>query len=166
MIAIPGENGIPPSALEGMRERWDIDPLDRLPAPQEGQALLVRLGDSPRVELFKLGRRFIQHVRHWHKYADAHLPPRSVFQFRNYFGLTGARADNLATFRRELLLCDSKVLEHHAAHSDFSNWLAHAIHDETLASTARELEAQSRADGAFDSLRHALVEAIEIRYLA
>ncbi len=166
LIAIPGENGIPPTALEGMRERWDIDPLDRLPAPQEGQALLVRLGDSPGVELFKLGRRFIQHVRHWHKYADAHLPPGSMFQFRNYFGLTGARADNLATFRRELLLCDSKVLEHHAAHSDFSNWLAHAIHDETLASTARELEAQGRADGAFDSLRHALVEAIEIRYLA
>ena len=38
--------------------------------------------------------------------------------------------------------------------------------DETLASTARELEEQSRADGTFDSLRHALVEAIEIRYLA
>ena len=166
LIAIPGENGIHPAALEGMRERWDIDPLDRLPEPQEGQALLVRLGDSPQVELFKLGRRFIQHVRHWHKYADAHLPPRDMFQFRNYFGLTGARAGNLATFRRELLLCDSTVLEHHAAHNDFSNWLEHAIHDETLASTARGLEGQSRADGTFEGLRHALVEAIEIRYLA
>ena len=166
LIAIPGESGIDPTALEGMRERWDIDPLDRLPAPQEGQALLVRLGDSPRVELFKLGRRFIQHVRHWHKYADAHLPPGSMFQFRNYFGLTGARADNLATFRRELLLCDSTVLEHHAAHNDFSDWLAHAIHDEKLALTARELEARSREHGTFEGLRHALVEAIEIRYLA
>ena len=126
----------------------------------------MRLSHSPRIELFRLGRRFIQHVRHWHKYADAHFSPRSIFQFRNYFGLTGARADNLATFRRELLLCDSTVLEHHAAHNDFSNWLAHAIHDETLASTARDLEGQSQADGTFEGLRHALVEAIEIRYLA
>lgn len=166
LIAIPGENGMHPAALKGMLDRWHIDPLDQLPAPQEGQAFLVRLGDSPRAESFKLGRRFIQHVRHWHKYADAHLPPGSMFEFRNYFGSTGARADNLATFRRELLLCDSKVLEHHAAHNDFSNWLAHAIHDETLASTARDLEGQSQADGAFEGLRHALVEAIEIRYLA
>jgi hypothetical protein len=73
---------------------------------------------------------------------------------------------HLATFRRELLLCDSTVLEHHAAHNDFSDWLAHAIHDETLASTARDLEGQSQADGTFEGLRHALVEAIEIRYLA
>jgi hypothetical protein len=166
LIAIPGKNGIDPAALEGMRERWGIDPLDRLPAPREGQALLARLGHSPRVERFKLGRRFVQHVRHWHKYADAHLPPGSMFQFRDDLGLTGARADNLATFRRELLLCDPKALEHHAAHNDFSNWLAHAIHDETLASTARELEGESRADGTFEGLRHALVEAIEIRYLA
>ena len=166
LIALPGENGMHPAALEGMLDRWHIDPLDQLPTPQEGQAFLVRLGDSPQVELFRLGRRFIQHVRHWHKYADAHLPPGSMFQFRNYFGLTGARADNLATFRRELLLCDSTVLEHHAAHNDFSNWLAHAIHDETLASTARDLEGQSQTDGAFEGLRHALVEAIEIRYLA
>jgi len=128
--------------------------------------LLLRLGDSPRVEQFRLGRRFVQHVRHWHKYADAHLPPSSMFQFRNYFGLTGARADNLATFRRELLLCDSAVLEHHAAHNDFSNWLDHAIHDGKLASTARELEAWSREYGTFEALRHALVEAIENRYLA
>ncbi len=166
LIAIPGENGLHPAALEGMREQWGIDPLDRLAALGEEQAWLVRLGDSPRAESFKLGRRFIQHVRHWHKYADAHLPPGSMFEFRNYFGSTGARADNLATFRRELLLCDSTVLEHHAAHNDFSNWLAHAIHDETLASTARDLEGQSQTDGAFEGLRHALVEAIEIRYLA
>lgn len=166
VIAIPGENGIHPATLEGIRERWEIDPLDRPPPPGEGQALLARLGDSPRVELFKLGRRFVQHVRHWHKYADAHLPPSNMFRFRNYFGLSGARADNLATFRRELLLCDATVLEHHVAHNDFSNWLTHAIHDEKLASTARELEERSRADGTFEGLRHALVEAIEIRYLA
>jgi hypothetical protein len=166
LIAIPGKNGIDPAAVESIRRLWDIDGFDGLPVPGEGQALLARLGDSARVELFKLGRRFVQHVRHWHKYADAHLPPGSMFLFRNYFGLTGARADNLATFRRELLLCDSTVLEHHAAHNDFSKWLAHAIHDETLASTARELEGQTRADSTFESLRHALVEAIEIRYLA
>jgi hypothetical protein len=165
LIVISGERGMHPATLEGMRERWHIELLDRPPKAAEAQAWLVRLGESPRAELFDLGRRFVQHVRHWHKYADAHLPPHSVFQFRNYFGLTGARADNLATFRRELLLCDSDVLEHHAAHSDFSKWLANAIHDETLASTARELEAQSRADGRFDILRHALVDAIEIRYL-
>jgi hypothetical protein len=166
LIAIPGEDGLHPAALEGMRERWGVDSLVPLAASGEGQAWLVQLGDSPRAESFKLGRRFIQHVRHWHKYADAHLPPASTFEFRNYFGSTGARADNLATFRRELQLCDSKVLQHHAAHHDFSNWLAHAIHDETLASTARDLEKQSQADGMFEDLRHALVEAIETRYLA
>ena len=166
LVAIPGANGIDPATVESMRELWDIDALDRLPAPQEGQALLVHLDDSLRAELFTLGRRFVQHVRHWHKYADSHLPPDSMFRFRNDLGLTGARADNLATFRRELLLCGPAVLEHHAAHNDFSNWLANAIHDEKLASSARELEERSLTDGTFEALRHALVEAIEIRYLA
>ena len=85
LIAVPGENGMHPAALEGMLDRWHIDPLAQLPAPPEGQAF---------------------------------------------------------------------------------HWLAHAIHDETLASTARDLEGQSQADGAFEGLRHALAEAIEIRYLA
>jgi len=166
LLAVLGEKGLHPKTLEGLREQWNIDPLDRLPEPEEGQAWLARLGDSTPVELFTLGRRFVQHVRHWHKYADAHLPPGSVFQFRNDLGLTGARADNLATFRRELLLCDPTVLEHHAANNDFSRWLAHAIHDALLASIARDLEERSGADVTLEGLRHALVEAIELRYLA
>jgi hypothetical protein len=166
LIAIPGEDGMEPATVEGMRTLFDTNGPERVRLPQEGQALLARLGDSPRAELFKLGPRFVQHVRHWHKYADSVLPPSSVFRFRSFFGPTGARADNLAAFRRELLLCEPSVLQHHAAHHDFSHWLEHAIRDEKLARVAHDLEERSGPHASCEDLRRGLIDAIEDRYLA
>ena len=166
LVAIADENGIDPAMIESVCRLAHIDSVPRLPRPAVGQGLLIRLGDAPRAELFKLGRHFVQHVRHWQKYASSHLPPGGVFRFRTYFGPTGARADNLASFRRELMLCDPSVVQHHAAHNDFSNWLRYVIGDDQLASAARRLEEESQVDASCENLRHALVEAIENRYLA
>jgi hydroxymethylpyrimidine pyrophosphatase-like HAD family hydrolase len=166
LIAIADQKGIDQNLVDNVSALADLGPLPTPPAPEEGQALFVELGDPPRVEPFKLGRRFVQHVRHWHKYVSSHLPPAGVFRFRTYFGPTGARADNLASFRRELMLCDPAVLEHHAAHRDFSRWLRHVIQDEELADTALSLEQNTELDPSLENFRQALVEAIEQRYLA
>ncbi len=165
LVAIPGQEGLHPAAAESIRELSGIDPFREFSDPKPGEAWLVRLDSPPRAERFRLGRRFVQHVRHWHKYAEARLPPARVFRFRSFSGPSGAQADNLSAFRRELLLCDSKVLQHHAANHDFSHWLEHAISDETLARVAHELEKRSAVDASFEDLRRGLVEAIEDRYL-
>lgn len=166
VVAIPGEHGLHPSIAEYLRELLPTERLPHVEQPQLGDAILACLGDAPRTERVRLGRRFVRHVRHWHKYSDSSLPPASVFQFRTLAGLTGTSANNLSSFRRELLLCDATVLEHHAAHRDFSRWLAHAIRDEELARVARELEDRSRIDHSYEELRRGLIEAIENQYLA
>lgn len=166
VVAIPGEQGLHPNIAEDLRELLQIDRLPEMPKPHLGDAVLAHLGDAPRTEGLRLGRRFVRHVRHWHKYSDSSLPPASVFQFRTVTGVTGTSANNLSSFRRELLLCDPGVLEHHAAHRDFSHWLEHAIRDEGLARVARELEDRSQMDDSHESLRRGLIEAIENKYLA
>ena len=162
LIALPGQSGLDPSVEDTIRERL---PIDLLPRVRPGEALLVQPGEPPRVERFKLESRFVRHMRHWHKYVHSYLPPSAAFRFRNASGPTGAEANNLAAFRRELLLCDVSVLAHHAANHDFSKWLGHAIRDEVLARFAHELEARADPDDSLEHLRRSLVEAIEQRYL-
>ncbi|NNE19280.1 MAG: hypothetical protein HKN10_12470 [Myxococcales bacterium] len=165
VMALAGEGGLDEKLTAILPGLVDFEHRDGWPSPKMGQALLMRRGDPDAIAILTVGKRLIEHVRHWHKYASSHLPSAEVFRFRSFFGQTGAQADNLAAFRRELLLSDPRALHHHASHGEFSQWLQRSIRDETLARIARELEEQSVRDQGFERLRRELVEAIEDRYL-
>jgi hypothetical protein len=130
----------------------------------QGRALLVRLADPAEVYPLILGRRAVNHVRHWHKYARFRLPPARRF----YFWDSGGVAGNLEEFHSELRLCDGRVLGHHARHRDFSSWIQDVMNDTELAADARAIEgrlASADSSGAVEDLRRELLKAIEDRYL-
>ena len=165
LIAVAGDTGLDSTLAQSVRGLVEIDAADGLPGLSQGDALLVPIGDPKRPELVTLGRRFIRHVRHWHKYASAELSPDSVFVFRTWRGPTGAAAHNLSSFRHEILVCDPEVLHHHAPHHDFSLWLERVIRDPKLAVIVQELEARATQSASFEDFRRGVAQAIEDRYL-
>lgn len=162
IVAVSGPDGIDPSV---MAELAVLLPARASLPEKTGEVLLIEADDPPRSQVLTLDRRFIQHVRHWHKYITSHLPSGSTFHFRSIRGPTGAHAENLSAFRRELLLCDLSVVQHHAANRDFSRWLDQAIQDKALAKDVRDLEDRAEVGSSFEDLRRGIVEAVENRYL-
>jgi hypothetical protein len=139
--------------------------LEPLPRLEKGQALLLRLAEPLEAYVFGLGPRWVRHVRHWHKYAEAHLPWEKAFRFRGPSGPTGAVADNLLEFRRELLRCDPLVASHHLANADFSRWIDGVLQDDRLASIVRAIEERFDSNRSIEGLRREIIEAVENRYL-
>jgi hypothetical protein len=165
LIALAAEEGLSRQTLDGVERILGAqlgEPLMRL---KKGQGLLVRLGEDLEMHVFDLGPRWVRHVRHWHKYAEAHLPWEKVFRFRAFSGPTGAAADNLLEFRRELLRCDPNVVAHHLAHGDFSRWIGGVLQDDELASTIQRIEVSFDRERSVESPRREIIEAIENRYL-
>jgi len=165
VIALAGEGGLAASTRSEI-ESLGTDLLEPLPRLRKAQALLLRLGEAPEAQVFELGPRWVRHVRHWHKYAEAHLPWEKAFRFRGPSGLTGAVADNLLEFRRELIRCDPLVVAHHLGHGDFARWIHGVLQDEALASMVRGIEERWDLDRPIEGLRREIIEAIENRYLA
>ena len=161
-VVLAGDDGIDREVVERLS---DLVPLRGSPEPKEGEALLARLNGAPATQIFELGPRFAKHVRRWQRYVGSSLQPDQAFRFCTFFGPTGARADNVASFRRELLRCEAAVLEHHTARRDFSKWLKESVDDEPLARAVHSLERGAGSCGASEELRHRLVEAVEDRYL-
>lgn len=163
VLAVAGSEGLSEATLASLGELCRAS--CGFPRIGRSQGLLVRVGSKAPGQVIDFGARMLKHVRHWHKYAQAHLPPDKVFRFRTLFGPTGAAASNIEELRRELLRCDRGAIEHHAAHHDFSSWLRDAIQDEDLAKALHEIEEQHETGVASERLRRELVEAIEARYL-
>ncbi|MEM7434245.1 MAG: HAD-IIB family hydrolase [Myxococcota bacterium] len=162
VLALAGTDGLDPMIRDALGPTLGDDMRE---ASALGTAALVRLEPTRSTVVFDIGSRFVRHVRHWHKYVRSGLSRGDRFCFRTHGGPTGAHAENVTSFRRELLHCDPGVLEHHIAHHDFSKWLGAAIGDSTLASTIYELEERGRATPP-EELRHRLLKAIEDRYFA
>ena len=132
-----------------------------------GRALLVRAGRPPELQPVTLSRRWVRHVRHWHKYAAAQLPPGRRFYFRNPAGVVAGIAGNLVEFQRLLHRCDARTLERHARAGDFSRWLREVIADEPLAIAFEAFEARfARGVSKLEAqdARMAMVDAVEQRY--
>jgi hydroxymethylpyrimidine pyrophosphatase-like HAD family hydrolase len=171
LLAMPGEHGVDPEIREFLTASTGI-PADNLRPELTGvglgQAVLVRLAAPARALAFSLAPRWVEHVRHWHKYAGARLPPARRFYFRNAHGAMGPAVANLAEFHHELRRCREDVLRHHAARSDFSRWIEDVIQDAELAGSFHSLEARLEGVSSPDAeaVREALLEAIEDRYLA
>jgi hypothetical protein len=163
VLAVAGDGGLSQATAAALGKLRKV--AGDLPRIDGGQGLLMKVGSDAPVEVVDFGARMLKHVRHWHKYAQAHLPPDRAFRFRTMFGLTGALASNIEELRRELLRCDRGVIEHHAAHHDFSSWLKDSIQDEALAQALHEIEEQHEEGASPERLRRELVGAIEARYL-
>jgi hypothetical protein len=164
VIALAGEGGLSPSMRSEIESLGSAlaEPLPRL---TKGQALLLRLAEPSEAFVFDLGPRWVRHVRHWHKYAEAHLPWEKAFRFRGPSGPTGAVADNLLEFRRELLRSDSLVVSHHLANADFSRWIEGVLQDEKLAGIVKAVEERFDHSRSIEGLRREIIEAVENRYL-
>ncbi len=165
VIALAGEGGLSPS-MRSEVESLGTELMEPLPRLEKGQALLLRLAEPLEAHVFGLGPRWVRHVRHWHKYAEAHLPWEKAFRFRGPSGPTGAVADNLLEFRRELLRCDHLVASHHLANADFSRWIDGVLQDDRLASIVRAIEERFDSNRSIEGLRREIIEAVENRYLA
>jgi hypothetical protein len=132
-----------------------------------GRALLVRAGRLPGLQRLTLSSRWVRHVRHWHKYLAAQLPPGRRFFFRDPAGVVVGIAGNLVEFQRLLHRCDGRTLERHARAGDFSRWLREVIADELLAAAFDDFEGRfargvSRLEA--QDARMAMVDAVEQRY--
>jgi hydroxymethylpyrimidine pyrophosphatase-like HAD family hydrolase len=113
---------------------------------------------------FVVDRRTSSHIRHWHKYLHASLPPHQRFFFRAPTYATGVAAANLAEFHDALLRSQPDVIRHHAACRDFSRWLGGVIRDDDLARDVRDIERTIEAGADVELLRQQLVGLIEQRY--
>lgn len=164
VIALAGDEGLSP-AIRSEVESLGVELSEPLPSVRKGQGLLLRLGRDPEAHVFGLGPRWVRHVRHWHKYAEAYLPWERAFRFHSFSGPTGAVANNLLEFRRELLRCDPKVVSHHLVNGDFSRWIRGVLDDDRLSGIVRDIEERSERDRSIESLRREIIEAVENRYL-
>jgi hydroxymethylpyrimidine pyrophosphatase-like HAD family hydrolase len=182
VLLLAGEHGIDPDVAAAVAAGTKLAP--ELLAPyleatnaQENRSARLGLGDGV---LFRtdaraeprhlvLGPRWVEHVRHWHKYLHARLPRERWFYFRDAVSEGKSAAANLAEFHRALRHATAAELRHHAKSADFSRWLAEVIQDETLSAAFRPVEERLRASPAeqeveFERARRDLLRAIEQRY--
>ena len=125
-------------------------------------ALVLHLTGDTAPAAVRVAARTTRHIRHWHKYVNASLPPRLRF----YFHDGGEVSANLREFHRHLASCPTETLTYHLARSDVSRWLAHVMADRGIAATVARIEAQSRSGAVMaEDARQAIRSAIEARYL-
>ena len=133
--------------------------------PRDIRAARIRQGRGVDRD-FVVGTRATPHVRHWHKYVGAPLPPEHWFRFVDATGEVVASASNVETFLRGLEAVDPGVLDGHLARGDISRWLSTCLQDHDLAAEAAAVERDALAQRALGlrRARHRLVSAIESVY--
>lgn len=169
-VLVAGEHGVDIPSVQAVTDAAGIPRAQVLPLLadlQAGEALLVRCSHPAAVERVTFAPRWVPHVRHWHKYASAHLPVPRRFYFRSPAGLTGAVAGNMEEFHHELRCASADTILQHARGGDFSRWARDVLKDLALA-TAFELSEQrlraAREPGELEAARRELLTAIERRY--
>lgn len=139
----------------------DADVLVTVDEP--GHARL-RLADDPRSPLgFHPAPRSVSHVRHRRKYAEGRVPFERGFTFRDAVGAIGTHVSSMSELASELARVPASALTHHAAHQDFSRWIAGVFQDRRLASAVAKAEQEYRQDQA-DLFRTAVRDLISLRY--
>lgn len=181
-LLLAGEHGIDPEVASAVARGAKLAPelltpyleAGDAPGPTPGRlgvgdAVLFRTDARAAPQRVVLGPRWVEHVRHWHKYLHAQLPRERWFYFRDARGGGKAAAANLAEFHRAVRHATAAELTHHAQGGDFSRWLSEVIQDETLSATVRIVEQQLRASPTEEEVgteraRRELLGAIEQRY--
>jgi hypothetical protein len=140
---------------------WGTDGLPR-------RVLLATRHGGP-ARAFTPSPRVSAHVRHWHKYMHAQLPPHRWFVFRGRWGVTGRSAANVAEFHDELQRAGPDVVQHHVACGDFSRWIQTVVKDDQLALAFSAIDGAARGAsdptrGMVEEWRRGLLRAIEERY--
>jgi hypothetical protein len=129
----------------------------------DGKATL-RVGTDRVARQFTVDARHTTHVRHWHKYLEAQLPPHQRFVFRAAGAPTGHYAGNVDELYREIERCPPEVVRHHVQHGDFARWTRTSLQDSTLSAGLERVEASARADDDVETLRRNLLATIAERY--
>ncbi len=170
VMALAGRFGIDREIGDTVATLTGVDPEALAPARTGkglGHGILVRTGEPESLRPFVMGRRWVEHVRHWHKYAEGKLPAPKRFYFRDRQSETGAVAANLGELHHELRRCRPLVLRHHAGGADFSRWIEDVIQDLDLARQVAEAEKKllGADDAEVGELLEGIVAAIERRYV-
>jgi len=131
-----------------------IDEAALLPGSEEAHGGLRR---------FDLLPRLTSQVRHKANYQDIPLVGEHGFVFTQDGRPMGPPVRALEDFIAPLKDLPPSVVAAHAQRGDFSNWLANAFHDHTLASDIRRIEQKSR-QGHTPNLSDLLIRAIARRY--
>ena len=179
-LLLAGDGGIDPEVAAAMVAGTKLNPALLAPYLEPTNALAnpvtrLALGDGvlfrtdarAEPQRLTLGPRWVEHVRHWHKYLHAQLPRERWFYFRDAGGVSHAAAANLAEFHRALRHASAAELQHHATSGDFSRWLAEVIQDGTLSSAFGPIEQRLRenpTDVESERARGELLGALEQRY--
>ena len=169
-LLVAGAQGVDLASVQAVTEAAQlpqavVGPL--LAELRQGEALLVRCRDGPTVERVIFAPRWVPHVRHWHKYASAHLPLPRRFYFRSPAGLTGAVAGNMEEFHHEIRCASRDTLLQHARGGDFSRWAREVLKDGPLANAFELSERRLRAARdrvEIEAARREVLTAIERRY--
>lgn len=169
-LLVAGERGVDLPSVQAVTDAAGIPRARVVPLLEDlqaGEALVVRCSHPASVERVVFAPRWVPHVRHWHKYASAHLPLPRRFYFRSPAGLTGAVAGNMEEFHHEMRCASADTILQHARGGDFSRWAREVLKDLALA-TAFELSEQrlraARDPAELEAARRELLTAIERRY--
>ena len=133
-------------------------------------SLVERAGVATHADAMHSARRFTVdvrravHVRHWHKYTHAQLPPLQRFVFRGDGRGADRSAGNLEEFQRELSRAAAAVVSHHVTQGDFSRWVAQSLQDTKLANELSDIEAVGRGGRDTHDVRAMILAAIVRRY--
>jgi hydroxymethylpyrimidine pyrophosphatase-like HAD family hydrolase len=170
LLVLPGGKRMAgPDPLAEIDRLCGLEVSERLQGAEKGQAALVRLTNGHDIRLVTLAARRTEHVRHWHKYLQARLPPGLRFVFRKAGEPGGTTASNVEEFRELLRASPPEVVATHAERSDFSRWIAEALQDEALAQAVRPIErkfvASNRATRDIEALRLDVGAAVRQRYV-
>jgi hypothetical protein len=103
--------------------------------------------------------RSTRHVRHLHKYADREVAPHHRFAFRLPGRTPVATVATLGDLAGALGAVEGAVLEHHAAHGDFSRWVLDVLGDRHLGGRLGKVE-RRWAQAEVADLRSALIRAL------
>ncbi len=179
-LLLAGDGGIDPEVAAAMAVGTRLDSASLAPYLESanaqkrigtrlalGDGVLFRTDARREPQRLTLGPRWVEHVRHWHKYLHAQLPQERWFYFRDAGGSSDAAAANLAEFHRALRHASGAQLRHHARCGDFSRWLGDVIQDEILSRAFGRIEQRLRersTDGGVEQARRDLLGAIEQRY--
>jgi len=179
-LLLAGDGGIDPEVAAAMAAGTKLDPERLAPYLEAttshenrparlglGDGVLFRTDARADPQQLTLGPRWVEHVRHWHKYLHAQLPRERWFYFRDAAGRGQAAAGNLAEFHRALRHASAAELLHHARARDFSRWISDVIQDESLSGSFGPIEQQlseNPTDGELEQVRQDLLSAIERRY--
>lgn len=133
-----------PAEVDALYQAWSREPggnaewKHRLGHLRCGQAVALPVTEESKgeLQLFTIGQRITQHVRHREKYVDVPVTEPRAFVFGGTRGAS-RRARTLREFVRELEMAPRDSLQSYLRRGDFSRWVRDVFGDQGLADEIR-----------------------------